>query len=175
MDPQSDFDRLVADFYEPLYRFAFSLVRSEAPACDLTQQTFYLWAKKGHQLRDRSKAKSWLFTTLHREFLQGRRRRQRFPEQEFEGDYPELPVASPTAARELDARQAVLALSQVDEIYQAAVALFYLEDYAYREIAEILDIPLGTVKSRIARGLMQLQAVLLNDAGGQPFPRRQKP
>jgi RNA polymerase sigma-70 factor (ECF subfamily) len=64
--PSNEFELLVSQFYEPLYRFAFSLTGTEADACDLTQQTFYIWATKGHQLRDRSKVKSWLFTTLHR-------------------------------------------------------------------------------------------------------------
>ena len=52
-------------------------------------------------------------------------------------------------------------LGQVDEQFQAAVALFYLEDYSYNEIAAILEIPLGTVKSRIARGLAQLKELVL--------------
>ena len=59
-----DFESVVASYYEPLYQFAFSLTRTEADACDLTQQTFYVWATKGHQLRDVSKVKTWLFTTL---------------------------------------------------------------------------------------------------------------
>ena len=63
------FENVVNAHYEPLYRFALSLSHSEADAGDLVQQTFYRWATKGGQLRDRSKAKSWLFTTLHREFL----------------------------------------------------------------------------------------------------------
>jgi len=75
----AEFEQLVNQYYEALYRFALSLTRSEATSCDLTQQTFYLWATKGHQLRDRSKAKSWLFTTLHREFLESKRRETRFP------------------------------------------------------------------------------------------------
>ena len=68
--PGPDFETVVAGYYEPLYRFAISLTRSEADACDLAQQTFYMWATKGHQLRDPSKVKSWLFTTLHRAFLE---------------------------------------------------------------------------------------------------------
>ncbi len=71
-----NFERVVAHYYEPLYQFAFSLTRAEADACDLTQQTFYVWATKGHQLRDPAKVKTWLFTTLHRQFLESRRRLQ---------------------------------------------------------------------------------------------------
>ena len=69
----------------------------------------------------------------------------------------------PAYASGLDAALVLRALGQVDEIYQAAVALFYLEDRAYKEISEILDIPLGTVKSRIARGICQLQKLLASD------------
>jgi RNA polymerase sigma-70 factor (ECF subfamily) len=61
----------------------------------------------------------------------------------------------------LDAQDVLQLLGQVDEQFQAAVALFYLEDYSYNEIAAILDIPLGTVKSRIARGLGQLKELVL--------------
>ncbi len=68
-----DFENLVGRYYEPLYQFAFSLTRDEADACDLVQQTFCIWANKGHQLRDTTKVKTWLFTTLHREFLGARR------------------------------------------------------------------------------------------------------
>src|SRR5262245_34364593 len=49
------FEAIVNEHYAPLFRFAMSLTRSESDACDLTQQTFYVWAKKGHQLRDISK------------------------------------------------------------------------------------------------------------------------
>ena len=72
-----DFEKLVEDFYMPLYRFALSLSRSESDAADLTQQTFFLWASKGHQLHEQSKVKTWLFTTLYREFLWGERKRRR--------------------------------------------------------------------------------------------------
>ena len=68
------FTQLVDAHYTPLYRFALSLTRNTSDACDLTQQTFFIWARKGEQLRDAAKAKSWLFTTLYREFLRGRRR-----------------------------------------------------------------------------------------------------
>jgi RNA polymerase sigma factor (sigma-70 family) len=161
-----DFENLVACHYQPLYQFAFSLTRDEAESCDLTQQTFCIWAAKGHQLRDLTKVKTWLFTTLHREFLGSRRRQTRFPHVELDEATPDLPVISPDAINRLDAEQVVATLAQVDEIYQAPVALFYLQDYSYKEIAEILDVPLGTVKSRLTRGLGKLHQ-LLTDTGNQ--------
>jgi RNA polymerase sigma-70 factor (ECF subfamily) len=169
MASDTDFESLVARYYEPLYQFAFSLARAEADACDLTQQTFYIWATKGHQLRDISKVKTWLFTTLHREFLATRRRQTRFPHVELEGAAMELPVVSPTAVNRLDTAQILAALAEVDEIYQAPVALFYLQDCSYNEIAEILGVPLGTVKSRLARGLGRLQQLVVDEKNG-PHP-----
>jgi len=120
-----DFDSLVACYYEPLFQFALSLARDESDACDLTQQTFCIWAAKGHQLRDASKVKTWLFTTLHREFLGSRRRQTRFPHIELEFAAAELPVVPPPTVNRLDAGQALDALARLDEIYQAPVALFY--------------------------------------------------
>ena len=162
-----DFESLVAAHYGPLYQFAFSLARDEADACDLTQQTFCIWAAKGHQLRDQTKVKTWLFTTLHREFLGSRRRQTRFPHIELEYVAGELPTISPASINQLDSEQLFEALKQLDEIYRSTVTLFYLEDYSYNEIAGILDIPLGTVKSRLTRGLQRLY-VLLNNVQTPP-------
>ena len=160
-----DFAQLVAQHYEPLYRFAFSLTRDETDSCDLTHQTFCTWAIKGHQLRDLSKVKTWLFTTLHREFLSSRRRQIRFPHIELDETTPELPVISPEAVNRLETQHVLAALAQVDAIFQAPVALFYLQDYSYKEIAEILEVPIGTVKSRLARGIGQLQRLMFRDIG----------
>src|SRR5579871_2310791 len=128
MPEDTGFDNLVSLYYGPLYQFAFSLTRSEADASDLTQQTFYIWATKGHQLRDTSKVKTWLFTTLHREFLNLRRRGVRFPHYELTEMEHELPAISPSMVNALDSARVVELLGQVAEPYQAAVALFYLED-----------------------------------------------
>jgi RNA polymerase sigma-70 factor (ECF subfamily) len=155
-----EFENVVAQHYGPLYQFAVSLTRNEAEACDLTQQTFYIWAAKGHQLRDVTKVKTWLFTTLHREFLGSRRRQTRFPHIELDDASADLPVISPASVNQLDSEQLLEALGQLDEVYRATVVLFYLEDYSYNEIAQILDIPLGTVKSRLTRGLQRLHQLL---------------
>jgi RNA polymerase sigma factor (sigma-70 family) len=156
-----DFQSLVDLHYAALYRFAMSLTRTESDACDLVQQTFLTWATKGHQLQDTSRVKSWLFTTLHRGFLESRRRTTRFPHLEITGAEAELPPIEPDPMNRLDAQDVLRLLGQVDEQFQAAVALFYLEDYSYNEIAGILEVPLGTVKSRIARGLAQLKELVL--------------
>jgi RNA polymerase sigma-70 factor (ECF subfamily) len=155
-----NFESVVEQYYEPLYRFAFSLARTEADARDLTQQTFYVWATKGHQLLDPGSAKTWLFTTLHRVFLQKRRRETRFPHEPLEETDEQLPFTSPVMANELDWEQVLEALDRVEVSYQAAIALFYLQDCSYKEIAEILEVPIGTVKSRLARGLGQLKKLL---------------
>jgi RNA polymerase sigma factor (sigma-70 family) len=155
-----DFDHLVDEHHAPLYRFALSLCRNEAEAADLVQETFYLWAAKGHQLENAARVKGWLFTTLHREFLGKRRRLVRFPHHELgevEGELPEVPPELPTR---LDWEVLSECLQQMDPTFHAPVALFYLEDYSYNEIAEILEVPLGTVKSRIARGIAQLQKMI---------------
>src|SRR5437763_1649044 len=159
--PSDDFEQIVSQYYEPLYRFAFSLTRTEADACDLTQQTFYIWATKGHQLRDRSKVKSWLFTILHRKFLSTRRRAVRFPHFTLSEAVEDLPSISPEMVNTLDAAQVLEFLGQVQEPYQAALSLFYMQDYSYKEIADILEVPLGTVRSRISRGIAQLQKLIL--------------
>ena len=74
---------------------------------------------------------------------------------------------SPASINQLDSEQLFEALKQLDEIYRSTVTLFYLEDYSYNEIAGILDIPLGTVKSRLTRGLQRLY-VLLNNVQTPP-------
>jgi RNA polymerase sigma-70 factor (ECF subfamily) len=159
-----NFESVVEQFYEPLYKFAFSLTRAEADACDLTQQTFYVWATKGHQLRDETSAKTWLFTTLYRSFSQSRRREMRFPHEPLDETGDQLPLTYPVMTSGQDWQQVLDALGRVEENYQAAVALFYLEECSYKEIAEIMEVPIGTVKSRLARGLGQLKKLLIQSS-----------
>src|SRR5580765_3296655 len=118
MASSPDFESVVACYYEPLYQFAFSLTRVESDAEDLTQQTFYVWATKGHQLRDVSKVKTWLFTTLHRAFLESRRRQARFPHHNLEEVSEQLPSGAPEPGNQVDSSQVLPALARVDEVYQ---------------------------------------------------------
>jgi len=155
-----DFEKLVEDFYLPLYRFAFSLSRQESDAADLTQQTFLLWASKGHQLRDSSKVKTWLFTSLYREFLGRKRDRDRFVESEASLETIAQQSIPASVVDELDGQIVQSALHELEAIYRAPLTLFYLQQHSYKEIAEILEIPIGTFMSRISRGKDQLRKAL---------------
>jgi RNA polymerase sigma-70 factor (ECF subfamily) len=157
-----DFDELVDRFYPMLYRFALSLARNEPDACDLTQHTFSVWATKGHLLRDTSKVKSWLFTTLYREFLSNRRRETRWPKEEISTVEHELPMAMPETVDILESGQVMTALQSLDETFRVPLVLFYLQENSYEEIAQILEIPIGTVMSRLSRGKHKLQQAMLH-------------
>src|SRR5215831_3998497 len=126
-DPASaraEFERLVNAYYGPLYQFALSLTHAEAEASDMTQQAFCIWAAKGHQLRDGSKARTWLFTTLHREFLKTRRRQHLFPHYELDEVRIELPSVELDVTEKLDGTRVLEALGRLPEAYRAPLALF---------------------------------------------------
>ena len=154
------FEEIVDNYYTMLYRFAYTLTHNEANACDLTQQTFYKWATKGHQLRDFKKLKAWLFTTLHREFLSTKRFEKRHPHYTVEVVEAELPAVTADVVSRIDASTAIATLDRIDEHFRVPLVLFHLEDYSYKEIAEILEIPIGTVMSRLSRGRNQLLKLL---------------
>jgi RNA polymerase sigma-70 factor (ECF subfamily) len=155
-----DFDAAVERFYEALYQFGFSLSGNASDAADLTQETYRVLLLKAEQIRDPQKVKSWLFTTLYREFLRGRQHLSRFPEVELEEAADDLPVISAANVDELDAAAVLSAVQALEEKYRAPVAMFYLDDLPYKEIAEILDIPIGTVMSRLSRGKLALRQKL---------------
>jgi RNA polymerase sigma-70 factor (ECF subfamily) len=151
-----DFEELVNLYYRDLYRFGFSLAGNDADACDLTQQTFCIWANKGHQLKNSGNVKSWLFTTLHREFLKGCRRGKRFAHEPIDEGDPNLPHVAADYMDRIDGKTLVAVLGGIEEDYRAPLVLYYLEDLSYKEIADVLAIPLGTVQSRIARAKIHL-------------------
>jgi RNA polymerase sigma-70 factor (ECF subfamily) len=161
------FTQLVDAHYTPLFRFALSLTKNPSDAGDLTQQTFFIWAKQGHALREEGKAKSWLFTTLYREFLRIRRRGDRMTALEdlgpVESDPPAPEVDMVTG---MDAGLVVEALQEVDEVYRVPLTLFYMQDLSYKEIAEMIEAPIGTVMSRLSRGKAQLRAALARKEAG---------
>src|SRR5690606_22942155 len=103
---------------------------------------------------------------LYREFLRGRRRAEHVTALEdlspIEAD-PAAPAVDVVTG--LDAGLVVEALQEVEETYRAPLTLFYLQDFSYKEIAETLEVPIGTVMSRLSRGKAQLRAALARKEG----------
>jgi RNA polymerase sigma-70 factor (ECF subfamily) len=170
-----DFPQLVEAHYVPLYRFALSLVRSPADAADLTQQTFFVWATKGDSLRDGAKAKSWLFTTLYREFLRTRRRDSRVSAiEDLSPAERDLPDVEADVVGKMDSALVLEGLQEIDPVFREPLTLFYLQELSYLEIADILGVPIGTVMSRLSRGKAHLRARLAEKTKGGKvidFPR----
>ena len=165
----SEFADLVDAHYQALFRFGMSLTRDVDRASDLVQETFCIWAAKNGQLRDRSKAKTWLFTTLHREFLTQRRRAAKFSDEPLDEGKAEAMVApEEDAERQMDGQRAMELLGALEETYRTPLALFYLQQHSYKEIAEILDVPIGTVMSRLSRGKEMLRRRMTAEPSSAP-------
>jgi RNA polymerase sigma-70 factor (ECF subfamily) len=160
-DSPPSFEQIVDAHYQGLFRFALSMCRREAMAQDLVQQTFLQWAKKGHSLRDAAKVKTWLFTTIYREWLGIARREKKYEEVEFEPD-----LHGSTQQHEegenprVDSVTLQTALEELEPNYRAPLVLFYLKELSYRDIAETLGVPIGTVMSRLSRAKDSLRAIL---------------
>jgi RNA polymerase sigma factor (sigma-70 family) len=152
---------IVDRFYGSLYQFAVRLTRSESDAADLVQQTFFTLIQHLNQIRDLSRIKCWLFTTLRRKFLMEVRHRANHPEVEFLPDVHGLQTEDPGQWSSLDALTVRRAILQVEEPYRTALELFYVKNLSYREIGKALQIPIGTVMSRLSRGKVKLKSVLL--------------
>ena len=156
-----DYEQAVNSFYEPLYGFAYSLSGNENDACELTQETFARLLSKSAQVREESKLKSWLFTTLYRVFLGWKSRERRLPHLEISSVEHELP---PVAAELVDIMERDTvhdALLKIDERYRVPLMLYYLEEHSYEEIAELLEIPIGTVMSRLSRAKVLMRQCLV--------------
>ncbi len=160
MSADPEFENLVKLYYRDLYRFGFSLTGSEVDATDLTQETFYIWANKRHQLRNPANVKGWLFTTLHREFLKICRRQKRVTDEPINEGAQNFPHVYADVVNRIDAQTLLDVLGQIDERYRAPLVLYYLEDLSYKQIGDVLAIPLGTVQSRIARAKIKLLQLL---------------
>jgi len=163
---EPDYEQIVALHADDLYRFAFSLAGTPDEAGELTQETYCRLLTNGRQLRDRAKVKSWLFTTLYRIFLGWRRHEARFPHLEIESVAHELPPFNPTMVESLDAETLMQRLLEIEERYRTPLTLFYLQGLAYREISDLLELPIGTVMSRLSRGKDLLRQHLASGASG---------
>jgi hypothetical protein len=114
-----DFDQALLSNYRSLFRFGLGLTGNPETALDLTQQTVYLALKSEGQLRERGKARSWLFTILYRAFLQTRRQNPAcFPHHTLNQTACELPGVERETVKRLNVARAFKALAQADEIFR---------------------------------------------------------
>src|SRR4051812_43439190 len=139
--------RLVEDHYASLYRFAYRLSGSSADAEDLTQETFCKAQASLSQLRDPAKVRGWLFSILRRDYLKRLRddQREACVPLDMAGDVAE---ALPEPLPAIDPDQLQQALNELHVDYRTPLILFYFEEFGYREIAEQMELPIGTVMSR---------------------------
>jgi RNA polymerase sigma-70 factor (ECF subfamily) len=152
--------RLVDEHYVPLYRYAYRLAGSSADAEDLTQEAFCKAQLNLSQLRDPTRAKPWLFSILRNAYLHRVRadRQQPVVPLEAVGDLAE-PLPDPLP--EIDPERLQQALNELPENFRTPIILYYFEDFGYRDIAEQMDLPIGTVMSRLARAKAHLRSRLL--------------
>ncbi len=161
--PKLDIAALVDAHYGALYRYAFRLSGTAQEAEDLTQDTFCQAQAKLHQLREADRARSWLFAILRNAYFQ-RLRSGRLEKQVELDDVDEIPDRLPEPLPVVDSAQLQAALNELPEVFRTVVVLYYFEEFSYRDIADQLNIPLGTVMSRLARAKTYLRERLTDQA-----------
>jgi RNA polymerase sigma-70 factor (ECF subfamily) len=156
-----DIEQLVAAHHAAIYRYAFRLTGSAADAEDLTQQTFLIAQQRLDQIREPDKADRWLFAVLRSCFLKNRRRRNPVSAANLELEIDHIPQP-PGAGQEVDGELLQQVLNELPDEYRLVVVMFYFEQCSYKEIAKQLEIPIGTVMSRLARAKSRLRTRLAN-------------
>jgi RNA polymerase sigma-70 factor (ECF subfamily) len=151
--------RLVDEHYAALYRYAYRLSGSAGDAEDLTQEAFCKAQLNLGQLRDPARAKPWLFSILRNAYLHLVRSDRQQPCVSLDG-VGELPERTPDPLPDIDPERLQRALGELKEEYRTPIILYYFEEFSYRDIAEQMDLPLGTVMSRLARAKAWLRTRL---------------
>jgi len=150
-----------------LRRFARSLARDPAAADDLVQATLEKALTRAATRRDDAALQPWLFSILYRQFVDDRRRAARWSlVTRLLGAHDEPGPATPEQV--LDARTSLSALARLPDEQRALLMLVSVEGLAYREAAEVLGIPIGTVMSRLSRARRALRD--LDDGAAPPPP-----
>lgn len=139
---------LVEQFADLLYRYAYRLTGNAADAEDLTQQTFLRAQEKRSQLREVTAARWWLISIMRNTFLSSRRHTERFVSLDA---VDESTVVDEPPDAFVDPDELQHALLELAEEFRSPVILFYFEEFSYQEIADQMQVPIGTVMSRLSR------------------------
>ncbi len=156
---RSGFAQLVEEHHGDLYRYAYRLSGTAADAEDLTQQVLLVAWQKLDQVRDQQSVRGWLFTVLRNCYLRGKLRPTPLAASGLSIDLEELPEV--VGDDDLDREQLQAAVNELPDEFKLVVLMFYFEDCSYREIARQLEVPIGTVMSRLSRAKGHLRSRLL--------------
>ena len=175
-DPSRDaeFEREALPWLDDVYRFALSLTRDDADADDVVQETYLRAYRSWHTFIPGTECRRWLFTICRNVFLRSRERQRPTVDLE-DGEQDAVAAGSVYAAareRGYDALYARLdlapalraALDELAEPFRSAVILVDVEDMTYETAAQVMGVPIGTVRSRLFRGRRLLQEKLLTVA-----------
>jgi RNA polymerase sigma-70 factor (ECF subfamily) len=174
-EEEFDFEAAVAENIDALYRGALRMTRKPDEAEDLVQETFLRAHRFRHQFQPGTNFKAWLFKIQTNLFRSRYRKAWNAPQSlDDTEDFYLYQHLGPDQATGEDPAEAVLDRIGVEEVrnaieelppaYRAAVLLTDVEGFSYKETAEILDIPIGTVMSRLHRGRQRLQKALYDYA-----------
>lgn len=168
MDPSQSFERELAELLPRLRRFAHALSRDPAEADDLAQMTVERALRSREQWQQGTRLDSWAYRIMRNlwiDTVRARGRRQRFeaPPEEAEsvGEDPREAIEA-----SIELQRAMAAMERLPDEQREVVALILVEGFGYREAAEMLDLPIGTVSSRLVRGRNALLQMLGGTADG---------
>jgi len=157
-----DIDELVRRYADRLYRIAYRLTNRADVSEDLVQEAFLDAHRNLRQLRSAESAFAWLMSILRRrraKWLKGVARTAMAPLPELD-----LAAAIPDPPGAIDQEDLAVALERLPDEFREPLVLFYFDDMKYREIAEALETPIGTVMSRLARAKSMLRTILSQSA-----------
>ncbi len=166
---RNHFKKLTYPHIPFLYNVAMKYMGNQYDAEDLVQETMYAAFRYFGQLREESKCRAWLFAILRTTFLKEKRQAGKRPLLAKNETYLELleGVAATDISRDYEKKLETVStqesLARLPEKYKTVLILFFLEDMSYQEIAETLDVPIGTVMSRLSRAKQQMKKELLRE------------